>query len=178
MENNNFSQQPEPQAQPLQAQPVQYQQPVQQPAQYQQPVYTQYPEQQYAVPYSAPLAQPVDTEAREKTKKGNILCFISLACYLAPYLVGSILSAVTGFFENVSSSLTGTSYSVSSLVTSSVLTASYIASWVLVIIARVKYKNTFSKVLLWIYIGILVLSIIAIVLVVAFCLFACSQYQP
>ena len=164
MDNNNYYQQPDPQAQPMQ---------------YQQPVYTQYPQQPYAVPYQAPQApQVVDPEVREKTKKGNILCFISLALYAAPYLVGGILSGITNSFENMQQSLTGTSYSLTSLVSSSVLTAAYIAAWVLPIVARVKYKNTFSKVLLWIYIGILVVSIIAIVLVVAFCLYACSQYQP
>ncbi len=164
MENNNYSQ--EPQAQPS-AQPVQYQQPVQ------QPVYTQY-SQQYAVPQALPV---VDTEAREKTKNGNILCFISLACYLAPSIIGGILSAVTDSFEKMQQSLTGSSYSLSSLVSSSVMTAAYIAAWVLVIIARTKYKNTFSKVLLWIYIGTLVLGIIALVVVIAFCLFTCGQYM-
>ena len=162
MENNNYSQ--EPQAQPS-AQPVQYQ----------QPVYTQYP-QQYAVPYAAPQAQPVDPEAKEKTKKGNILCFISLACYVAPSIIGGILNSVTDSFESLQQGLTGSSYSLSSLVSSSVMTAAYIAAWVLVIIARTKYKNTFSKVLLWIYIGTLVLGIVALVVVIAFCLFACGKY--
>ena len=119
----------------------------------------------------------VDTETREKTKKGNILCFISLACYLAPSIIGGILSAVTDSFEKLQQGLTGSSYSLSSLVSSSVMTAAYIAAWVLVIIARTKYKNTFSKVLLWIYIGTLVLGIIALVAVIAFCLFACGKYM-
>ncbi|PWJ70362.1 hypothetical protein B0O40_0192 [Ruminococcaceae bacterium R-25] len=57
------------------------------------------------------------------------------------------------------------------------MTAAYIAAWILVIIARTKYKNTFSKVLLWIYIGTLVLGIIALVVVIAFCLFACGKYM-
>ena len=167
MENNNYSQ--EPQAQPS-AQPVQYQQPVQ------QPVYTQYP-QQYSAPYTASPVQPVDPEAKEKIKKGNILCFISLACYVAPSIIGGILNSVTDSFENLQQSLTGSSYSLSSLISSSVMTAAYIAAWVLVIIARTKYKNTFSKVLLWIYIGTLVLGIIALVVVIAFCLFACGKYM-
>ena len=46
---------------------------------------------------------------------------------------------------------------------------SYIASWVLMIIARVKYKNTFSKVLMWIYIGLLAATVIGIILLVAMC---------
>ena len=162
MENNNYSQETQPQAQP-----VQYQQPVQ------QPVYTQYP-QQYSVPQALPV---VDPEAKEKIKKGNILCFISLACYVAPSIIGGILNSVTDSFENLQQGLTGSSYSLSSLVSSSVMTAAYIAAWVLVIIARTKYKNTFSKVLLWIYIGTLVLGIIALVVVIAFCLFACGKYM-
>ena len=52
--------------------------------------------------------------------------------------------------------------------------ASYIAGWVFMIIARVRYKESrFAKVLMWVYIGIL----IAILIFVALAFSLCNYYE-
>ena len=185
-----YGQQPQPAPYP---QPEQYQQP--QPApypqqdQYQQPQpapypqqdqyqqmyadpnmqYAQYPEPAYMIPN--PYYHPQTAEELEEAKKrkmGNILCFISLGLYLLPELI----SGVTYGIMDKLTSLATSSQTMTEIITgilSILLGGSSIASWVLVIIARIKYKNTFSKVLLWIYAGLTVLSIIAIILIVILC---------
>ena len=183
---NNFQQPVEPQAQPVQ-QPIQ--QPVQQPVYQQapQPVYQQYPQyQQVPGQYAAPgypvdpiMGSPIPTEEerlkKENNKKGNILCFISLGLMILPYITSGILG---GFIESVGSITDNyESTSLISTVLSTLLGGSYIGSWVCMIIARVKYKNTFSKVLMWIYIGILAASIIAIIIIVAMCAYMCKDCQ-
>ena len=46
------------------------------------------------------------------------------------------------------------------------------------IIARVKYKESkFAKVLMWVYIGILAASVIAIILVIAMCAYMLKDCQ-
>ena len=56
-------------------------------------------------------------------------------------------------------------YSILSLLSG----ASWIAAWVLVIVARVKYKNTFSLVLLIIYLVLLALLIIGTIILIVAC---------
>ena len=153
-------------------QPEQYQQPYQPDAQYQpqyQQQYAQYPVQPYVAAGPYYYGQPlVDEEAAKNSKKGNILCFISLALYIAPYVFGGVLSNIT----NQISSIASNDYKSIEIVTgilTSLTGGSYIAAWVLAIIARVKHKNTFSKVLLWIYIGMLIVTIVSIIVVIAAC---------
>ena len=55
---------------------------------------------------------------------------------------------------------------------------SYIASWVFLIIARVKYKESkFAKILMWVYIGILAAGIIGIILLIAMCAYILKDCQ-
>ena len=183
---NNFQQPVEPQAQPVQ-QPIQ--QPVQQPVYQQapQPVYQQYPQyQQVPGQYAAPgypvdpiMGSPIPTEEerlkKENNKKGNILCFISLGLMLLPYITSGILGGIIESVGSITDNYESTS--LISTVLSTLLGGSYIGSWVCMIIARVKYKNTFSKVLMWIYIGMLAASIIAIIIIVAMCAYMCKDCQ-
>ena len=193
MENNNNINpnqqgiQYQPQAQPV-YQPVQgdslYQQPYQpdaqyQPPQYQQqyPQYAQYPVQPYMADGQYNYAVPsVDEEAANNRKKGNLLCFISLALYIAPYVLSSFLSGITSSISN----LAGDNYGMAEVLTYLLTGAtggSYIASWVLVIIARIKYKCTFSKVLLWIYIGMMIATIVLIIVIIAACSYMLKDCQ-
>lgn len=112
-------------------------------------------------------------KAKEKNKKGNILCFISLGLQIIPYILTGILGGITDSFNNLTSN--DTSMTVLTEIMSAFVGGSYIASWVFMIIARVKYKNTFSKVLMWVYIGIMALSIVAVVVVIAMCWFMCKD---
>ncbi|MCR4669714.1 MAG: hypothetical protein K5643_00830 [Saccharofermentans sp.] len=51
----------------------------------------------------------------------------------------------------------------------------YIASWVLMIIARVRFKESvFAKILMWVYIGLVTLAILAIIAFIAWCMASCS----
>ena len=151
MDNNDYYQQP---AQPVQpVQPEVYQQPVQ---------------------YPAPYYEGSEQEMKERTKKANLLCLISIALRVIPY----ILTTVTGLFGRVleTTDLSQLSSSVTSVISFATSGAS-IASWVLVIIARAKYRESkFAKILLIIYICELVLTVIAVVVLVIWCMIACRNF--
>ena len=183
MDNNNYQPQPQPQYQPQpQQQPAQpvYQQPVyQHPAYQQQPAYQQpYPQYQQvpgqyaAQPYVDPLLMPADEmspeEKASRRKKGNLLCFISIGLQVLPYITSGILSGISEAFSSVSGNNSATT--VLSSILSIATGGSYIGSWVLMIIARVKYKeNKFAKVLMWVYIGLTIAYVVAIVLLIVMC---------
>lgn len=169
---------PAPAPQPVYQQPV-YQQPVYQQPAYQQPVQYQpvapvYPMPQYQADPSleAPL---ITEEEKQKRKKGNILCFISLALMIVPGILSGTISSFAETFEDAGGMSSTTGTIIEFLLGGA--GASYIASWVLMIIARVKYKNTFSKVLMWIYIGLLAATVIGIILLVAMCAWMLKDCQ-
>ena len=188
MDNNNNQplvqpvQQPQmPPVEPQMAQPVQPQS-VQQPV-YQQPVYQQPYQQvqpQYVPDKKAPLGiQPTDMftpeEQAQRRKKATILCIISLVCQFAPEVFGGIFS---GIVEGIGEMSNSSALEPLTYISSMLVGGTYIASWVLMIIARVKYKESkFAKVLMWVYIGILVASVIAIVLIVAMCAYMLKDCQ-
>ena len=187
MDNNNYQPvqpqyQPQPQPQPQyqpqpQQQPAQpaYQQPVyQQPAYQQQPYpqYQQVPGQYAAQPYVDPLLMPADEmspeEKASRRKKGNLLCFISIGLQVLPYITSGILSGIMESINNLTGS--NSSLSILSSILSIATGGSYIGSWVLMIIARVKYKeNKFAKVLMWVYIGLTIAYVVAIVVLIVMC---------
>lgn len=198
MENNNNQplvqpvQQPQiPPVDPQMGQPVQqpvYQQPVQQPV-YQpvqpdpsQPAYmyqpAYQPQPQYVQGNKATLGiQQADlytpAEQSERRKKATVLCVISLVCQFAPELITGVFSGIAESLDDLSSSFESLTYA-----TSLIALGTYVASWVLMIIARVKYKESkFAKVLMWVYIGILAASVIAIVLVIAMCAYMLKDCQ-
>jgi len=195
MDNNNNQplvqpvQQPQiPPVDPQMGQPV-YQQPVQQQVQqpvYQQPAYEQYyqqpyqPQPQYVQGNNATLGiNQTDlytpAEQSERRKKATILCIISLVCQFAPEIISGVFSGVLNSLDELTSnsSLEPITYAFSLLTG-----GTYIASWVLMIIARVKYKESkFAKVLMWVYIGILAASVIALVLIIAMCAYMLKDCQ-
>ena len=161
--------QPVTQAQPTPAQPS-YQQPV-----YQQPVYQQQMQPQYMVqqPYQADkkiteydLMTPAEQAARRKN--ATILCLISLGLHFIPETISGFLTSV---LEKISEASSVSNVSeIGTILISLLFGGSYIASWVLMILARVKYKESkFAKVLMWVYIGILAAGILAFILVIATC---------
>ena len=171
--------QPQYQPQPAPSQPT-YQQPAyQQTIQpvYQQPVQPQY-QQTYPPQYiKDPLmasADEMDLELKkQRRKKANILCFISLGLYLAPKILSLLYSLISGMAGNISS-LNGneavTAVGVIALIFLFLMAACNIGAWVTMIIARVKYKDSvFAKVLMWVYIGLLIAAVVATILVIAMC---------
>ena len=122
-----------------------------------------------------PQNQAVPTQSQDDAKKATTLCVISLVCHYAPALgIGSIASALQ---SSSNEAISATGDMLSGLL-SLVMFGAWVASWVLMIVVRVKYKtSTFGKVLMWIYIigAILsVLAIIAIIFLFAAALSACA----
>ena len=140
--------------------------------QYSQPDYSQQVNQQ--MPYGQPGMQPmsgapagnsIDPVADEQAKK---LSWISLICYLAPIALG-IIGTILNTIVQGSSLPSDTYYNVVSGVLGSAGGASRIAAWVLMIVARVKCpQNKFAKVLMWVYIGILIASVLAAIVLIIF----------
>lgn len=167
--------------QPVQ-QPVQpVQQPVQQPV-YQQPAYQQmYPQQYQQTQYAgnnAPLGvQPADMytpeEQSKRRKQANILCIISLVLQVAPEVLTSVFSGMVESLGDISNVTEPITYGYSILAG-----GTYIASWVLMIIARVKYKESkFAKILMWVYIGLLAAGVITLVIIIAMCAYMLKDCQ-
>lgn len=148
-------QQPAPQAVP---QP-QYQQPVQQQYVPQQPQPMQV---QYQPSYQSAAALSEDEIFNRNKKISNRFSLISLILHYGCPIVFGVLTAVADSLGSVGESIAS--------VFVGGIGAGVVASYVLMIIARVKCrKATFGKVLMWLYIIELILEIItAIVLIIWF----------
>ncbi len=107
-------------------------------------------------------------------RKANVFCIASLICVFLPrvlqflgyLLFGTLLQQVgreSVLYDRISGAL------------SALGILSLIAGIVLVIYVRVKYpKNIFGKVLMWIYIVLAVLILIAFIVMLVACTLACS----
>ncbi len=110
----------------------------------------------------------------EDERKANVFCIASLICVFLPrvlqflgyLLFGTLLQQVgreSVLYDRISGALSA--FGILSL----------IAGIVLVIYVRVKYpKNIFGKVLMWIYIVLAVLILIAFIVMLVACTLACS----
>ena len=102
----------------------------------------------------------------EDNKMANNLCIISL---LLRFVGPIICSAIAALLSTVSEEL-GSLFALISPLCS-------VASFVLVIYAVIKYPTSkFAKILLWVYIGLFIASVILIIVVVIACLGLVSQY--
>lgn len=112
------------------------------------------------------LMTPAEQAARRKS--ATILCIISLGLQFIPETISGLLTSV---LDKVAETSSVSNFSeIGSILISVLFGGSYIASWVLMIMARVKYKESkFAKVLMWVYIGILAAGILAFILVIATC---------
>ena len=139
--------------------------------QQQQAYPNQYGQQSYP---NNPQGYPVDPQfdkkyiSPEDNQKANIMCVISLVChFIVPFLGSFLLGGMTSSFSETNDVSAGST--ITSLF-SLIVSCSYLASWVLMIIVRVKYKNnTFGKVIMWIYIILLALGIIAVIILIVTC---------
>ena len=129
-------------------------------------------------PVPAPVAAPAPSqpsgnnpsankETPEDKKAAEKLCIISLICmYAGPAVFGAMFYGLEYLGESLGSEVV----QYLSLIPGILYCASWVAAIVLMIMARVKYpKNTFAKVLMWIYIGQAILSVIAVILFVILC---------
>ena len=142
--------------------------------------YNQYNQQAYPNQYGQQSypnnlqGYPVDPQfdkkyiSPEDNQKANIMCVISLVChFIVPFLGSFLLGGMTSSFTETNDVSAGST--ITSLF-SLIVSCSYLASWVLMIIVRVKYKNnTFGKVIMWIYIILLALGIIAVIILIVTC---------
>ncbi len=99
----------------------------------------------------------------ELQKQVTTLCIISLVCHYVPLLgIASLISTLSSVMGEAASN------SISGLL-STLEFGAWIASWVLMIVARTKDKTrTFPKVLMWVYIIELILTILAIIALFVF----------
>lgn len=130
-------------------------------------IYEQNYEQNYEQ-YYQPNQVP---DPKKDDKLPNILCGISLACEIVPYIL-------SGIVMYIASALTeGDTSSVYEIITSIMGTLNVlfmIAGLVLMIYVRVKYpKNIFGKVLMWLYIIMGIIGIIVFIVYMVFIMVTC-----
>lgn len=130
-------------------------------------------------------------ETLEDKKKANLLCIISILLFIVPSLIAIIMAIVIASIDlssggNLLSELYSASLNspVYLGITSQIMGISYvvmmgishfarIASFVMMIVIRVKYpKNTFGKVLMWIWI----IGILIIISLVIFAVVSCINF--
>ena len=140
--NNNYNggqnqqpQQPQPMQQPVQPQYQQYQQPYQQPM---QPQYQQPYQQPMQPQYQQPM-QPEDPDAKKKAKLGKLLCFISLGLMILSVIFLMAFLTAANYADPVR------------FILFSMFALPYVASWVLLIIARVKSRNRMSMIMMIVF---------------------------
>ena len=96
----------------------------------------------------------------EDTKNANLLCILSLVLTFGS---DAILGVIMVVFPPLGSIL------------SSISPLCNLAGLVLMIVARVKYpKSKFAKILMWVYIGLFIASILLVVLVIVACMYTCG----
>ena len=95
-------------------------------------------------------------DAMKTKNKGTLLCIISLVCMFVLPVIFLLISGGNGDISGATARAQGIMIRLD--------ICSYLAAWILAIVSRAKYKNTFSLVLLIIYGSILALSIIGAVI--------------
>ena len=128
------------------------------------------PQQQYSPQGQMPPQQQYNPQGQMPPQQNDnhtatILCIISLLCH---FVVPTVFTMLLGAFGD--GDIGGSDDTIASSFISMLVCVSYLASWVLMIIVRVKYRNsTFGKVLMIVYIVILALGIIGFIILVAAC---------
>lgn len=115
-----------------------------------------------------------DMNNPDDERKANVFCIASLICVFLPRVLQFLGYLLFGtLFQRVGRE--SVLYDRISGALSALGILSLIAGIVLVIYVRVKYpKNIFGKVLMWIYIVLAVLILIAFIVMLVACTLACS----
>lgn len=100
-----------------------------------------------------------DGSSGQSRKRANLICIISTCLMVAPFFLFFFWAMFHGdnfkFLDNIILSIIG------------ILP---LASIVLMVFVRIKYpKNTFGKLLMWAYIALVVIAVLLIVALIAFC---------
>lgn len=114
----------------------------------------------------ASTAMPNQKVKTPEDQLAEKLCIASVICYFGAPILSSILSSITDFTSTISSS-TGVDDLFSNAMLwpiGLVLGLGPLAGVILMIVARVKApKNTFGKVLMWVYIVLFILKVLAVI---------------
>lgn len=107
----------------------------------------------------------------ENNKKANKLCILSLLCVFLPILLSVSLSPILNvLFETSDAETSNTLWDITWNILGIVGLLLLIAGIGLMIYVRVKYpKNTFGKVIMWLYIVLAIFSIIALIITMVIC---------
>ncbi len=102
----------------------------------------------------------------QNNKKANMLCWISVACMVIPFIISVIMGEWTLTTTGNMTGIVSTFYNVFS----ALLYLARIVGFGIMIYVRMKYpKNLFGKVLMWIYIIMLVLLVLLIIFIAVLC---------
>lgn len=115
-------------------------------------------------------AKPAVVEQpKDNNHLANVLCTISVCLYFGMPFVAFIVYCISGGIMSIGDDYTSVLASFFSSIVGILSSLSTLAAYVLMIVARVKCpKNTFGKVLMWVYIALFVMGIVtAIILMVA-----------
>ncbi len=120
-------------------------------------------------------------ETPEDKKKGNMWSWISLGCYVSQFVINVAVVILSGALSTTFTEieeLSELTYGLSEIIVtigSCVSGLASIAALVIMIYVRVKYpKNIFGKVLMWVYIALFIMYIVAMVAIIIACGIACN----
>lgn len=100
----------------------------------------------------------------------NVLCTISVCLYFGMPFVSFLFYCVTGGMMSYGDDYTSAMASFFSSIVGILSSMSTLAAYVLMIVARVKCpKNTFGKVLMWVYIALFIMGIVTALLLMVTC---------
>lgn len=118
-------------------------------------------------------------ETPEEKRKGNMFSAISLACSVGSKIMAGLFSSSSGLFDSLTTGEVSSGIiSILSVFFAAIAGLGNLAAFVLMIYVRVKYpKNTFGKVLMWLYIIGLIFYILAIILAVVMCAMCLNTIQ-
>ena len=114
---------------------------------------------------SAPQAPAAAPDKKPNKKKGNILAIISLALLLGTSAI-VIPLAVTRVLDD---------YPLIGIAVAFVYLVAVFAAYILMIISAAKYRSTLSKVMIWIYIAVFVITLILGILFIISVMYDCGN---
>jgi len=128
------------------------------------------PEETPVVVEEKVIEQKPVAEEDKNNHLANTLCTISVCLYFGMPFVSFLLYCITGGVMSYGDDYTSTIASFFSSIVGILSSFSTLAAYVLMIVARVKCpKNTFGKVLMWVYIALFVMGIVTTVVLMVTC---------
>ena len=121
------------------------------------------------------IVEQPKVENKKDNHLANVLCTISLSLYFGMPIVAFLMYFfMYGLTEEFDTALADPFYGMFTLLSM----LARLAAYVLMIVARVKCpKSTYAKVVMWIYIGLLILGVVSFIFLVVTCagmITACS----